>query len=251
MDNAIYVSLSRQMVLQRSIEISANNVANMDTAGFKVEHLAVHAAPLTPTGTGGRFGPVTYVNDTGVVRNFSQGSLEKTGNPLDLAINGNGFFSIQTANGPAYTRDGHFTIDAQNQIVDKQGNPVLSASGSPITIDPTRAAPTIGKDGVVSQVGPNAQVAQLGKIGVVRFANLGSLSKAGGNLFTDGSGQTPAPATDVTVSQGMIEKSNVSGVAEVANLISVQRAYERMQDIISATQTMSGKAIDSLGKLSS
>jgi flagellar basal-body rod protein FlgF len=250
MDNAIYVSLSRQIVLQRRMEIVANNVANIDTAGFKIEHLDVHTDPLEPSA--GRQGPINYVSDTGVVRSFTQGAVEQTGNPYDLAISGAGFFSVQTAGGAgvAYTRDGHFGLDAQNQIVDKEGNPVLSTGGSPITVDPTRPAPTIGKDGVVSQIGPNAQVAQLGRIGVMSFANLGALTKVGANLYT-ADGVTPTAATDSSVSQGALEKSNVQGVTEIANLISIQRAYERMQDIISATQTISGKAIDSLGKLSS
>jgi flagellar basal-body rod protein FlgF len=251
MDNAIYLSLSRQIVLQRRMEIVANNVANIDTAGFKIEHLDVHTDPLTPTG-GGRQGPLNYVSDTGVVRNFTQGAVEQTGNPYDLAINGAGFFSVQTASGAgvAYTRDGHFGLDAQNQIVDSQGNPVLSTGGSPITIDPTRPPPVIGKDGVVSQIGPNAQVAQLGRIGVMSFPNLGALTKVGSNLYT-ADGETPTAATDSTVVQGGLEKSNVQGVTEIANLISIQRAYERMQDIITATQNISGKAIDSLGKLDS
>ena len=116
-------------------------------------------------------------------------------------------------------------------------------------MDPTKSTPSGGKGGTVSQTGINGQVSQIGKIGVVRFANLSALSKAGGNLYTDTGGQTPTPATDATINQGMVEKSNVQPVAEISNLIAISRAYERIQDIMSSTQDMSSKAIDSLGKL--
>ena len=249
MDNAIYVGLSRQMVLQHALDVAANNVANMDTAGFKVEHLSIHTNPVTPSGFGGRLPAVNYVMDSGVERDFTQGEMNQTGNAFDVAISGDGFFTVQTAGGAAYTRDGRFTVDASNQLVDKQGDPVLSASGAPISIDPPKSAPSIGKDGTVSQTGINGQVSQIGKIGVVRLANLSALSKAGGNLYTDASGQTPTPATDATINQGMVEKSNVQPVAEISNLVAITRAYERIQDIMSSTQDMSSKAIDSLGKL--
>ncbi len=251
MDNTIYVGLSRQIVLQRALDVAANNIANVDTAGFKVEHLSVHTDPISPSVPGRQLGPVNYVLDTDVTRNFSEGELEQTGSAFDVAIQGEGFLTVQTPGGAGYTRDGHLTLDAQNQLVDKQGDPVLSTSGAPIVIDPTKPAPSIGKDGVVSQTGPNGQVAQIGKLGVVRFADRSTLSKSGGNVYTDTGGQTPQPAANTALSQGFLEKSNVQPVAEVNALISLSRAYERIQDIISSTQDTSSKAIDALGKLSS
>ena len=250
MDNAIYVALSRQMTLQRSLDITANNIANMDTAGFKVEQLSVSTDPIAPPISAGfGFTPVKYVLDDGVARNFGQGEFQTTNAPYDLAIQGDGFFTVQTADGNRYTRDGRFTLDAQNQLVDRHGDPVLSSSGSPIAVDPTKSAPLIAKDGTISQAGPGGQVTQIGKLGLMRFPDLSALSKQGDDLYADDSGQTPEAATDASIQQGMVERSNVQPVAEITNLIQITRAYERVQDIMTSTQDLSSKAIDSLGKL--
>ncbi len=251
MDTAIYVGLSRQMTLQRALELTANNIANSDTVGFKVEALSVQTDPLpAPASSGGGTSLIKYVTDNGVTRNFGQGELAQTGGAFDVALNGAGFFTIQTANGDRYTRDGRFGVDAQNRLVDKGGDPVLSAGGASITIDPTKSAPNIAKDGSISQTGPNGQVSHLGKIGVVRLADLSALSKQGDNLYVDNGGQTPQAATNVTLQQGMVEKSNVQPISEITNLIEITRTYASIQDLMSSTQDLSNKAIDSLGKLS-
>ncbi len=251
MDTAIYVGLSRQMTLQRALDVAANNIANTDTAGFKVESLSVQTDPIAqPTGAANA-SPVKYVIDTGVTRNFGQGELAQTGETFDVALNGDGFFQVQTANGNLYTRDGRFSVDAQNRLVDKEGDPVLGAGGAAITVDPTKTAPVIAKDGSISQTAINGQVAQIGKIGVVRVANLSALSKQGNNLYLDSSGQAATPATNVVMQQGMVEKSNVQPISEITNLINVTRAYERVQDMMASAQDLSSKTIDGLCKLSS
>ncbi len=253
MDNAIYVGLSRQMTLQRALDLTANNLANVDTAGFKVEHLSVMTDPETPPGASFGLGrdPIKFVLDNGSTRDFGQGSTELTGATFDVAIQGNGFFSVQTADGVRYTRDGRFGTDANNQIVDQKGEPVLDQSGSPITIDPSLGAPVIGNDGTITQSGRNGGVNKVGRIGVTRFANKGALSKTGDNQFADDGTAGATAANDAVVRQGYVEKSNVNPVLEVTNLIDIQRAYERMQNIIVDTQNLSSKAVDGLGKLSS
>ena len=254
MDNAIYVGLSRQLTLQRQLDVAANNLANVDTAGFKVEHMSVVTDPIAAPGVSFGLGaePIKYVLDNGESRDFTQGSVEQTGATFDLAIEGGGFFSVQTANGTRYTRDGRFTTDAQNQIVDASGEPVLDTGGSPITVDPTLATPVIGGDGSVSQATKNGGVSKLGRIGVTSFANKGALSKEGANQFSDPTGAAgPTAATSATMRQGYVEKSNVNSVAEVTSLIDITRAYERVQNIIMGAQDLSAKAVDGLGKLNS
>ena len=254
MDNAIYVGLSRQMTLQRQLDVAANNLANMDSAGFKVEHLSIVTDPMAPPGASFGLGrePIKYALDNGATRDFGQGALEQTGATFDVAIEGAGFFSVQTAGGVRYTRDGRFTTDASNQIVDQAGDPVLDAGGSPLTVDPTLGTPVIGGDGSVSQAAKNGGVSKVGRIGVTRFANKAALGKVGENQFADDSGQAGATnAPDATVRQGYVEKSNVNPVTEVTSLIDITRAYERMQNIIMATQDLSAKAVDGLGKLNS
>jgi len=248
MDNTLYVSLSRQAVLQRALDIAANNIANQDTVGFKVEELITGADPISPPKPTSNLSPVNYVLDSGVARNFGQGELTQTSNPLDVALQGQGFFTVQTANGPRYTRDGRFTLDPQSQIVDQKGEPVLSTSGTPIVVNPQNGAITIAKDGSVSQ-SANGQSTQIAQIGVVQFANLSALSKQGSNQYSDSSGQTPVPVTNAQVMQGFVEHSNVNAVKEVTSLISISRAYDRMQDIMSSTQDLSSKAVDALGQL--
>ncbi|WP_158915100.1 flagellar hook-basal body complex protein [Caulobacter sp. S45] len=253
MDNAIYVGLSRQMTLQRQLDVAASNMANMDTAGFKVEHLRVVTDPETAPHASAGFGraAIKYALDNGVGRDFSEGALEHTGAVFDVALDGAaGFFSVQTPQGVQYTRDGRFGTNAQNQIVDHDGNTVLDNSGGAISVDPTKAAPVIGKDGTVSQQDATGHLNVIGRIGVTRFDNRGALSKEGGNRFSDSSGQAGAQtARDVTMDQGFVEKSNVNAVVEVTSLIDITRAYERVQNLITSTQDLSTKAIDALGKM--
>jgi flagellar basal-body rod protein FlgF len=241
MDNTLYVGLSRQLTLQRSLDVTANNLANIDTVGFKVESLMVQTDPLKPA-TLPSSDPINYVIDNGVARNFGQGGVEQTSNPLDVAIEGDGFFTVQTPDGNRYTRDGRFGISPQNQLVDRQGNPVLSSSGSPISLDPQKTDLAIAKDGTVSQ---NGQA--VGKLGVARFADLSVLTKQGSNLF-DAPGVTPTAATNVHVNQGAIERSNVQPIAEMTNLIAITRAYEQVTQMVSQTQDLSDGAVQRLGK---
>ena len=254
MDNAIYVGLSRQMTLQRQLDVTANNLANMDTAGFKVEHLSVVEDPISAPGASFGLGrdPIKYVLDNGSARDFGQGAIEQTGATFDTAIEGAGFFSVQAPDGVRYTRDGRFTTNASNQIVDQAGDPVLDTGGSPVTVDPTLATPVIGKDGSISQATKNGGVSKIGRLGVTRFANKAALSKVGANQYADPTGQAGATnAPDAVVRQGYIEKSNVNPVTEVTSLVDITRAYERMQNIIMGTQDLSAKAVDGLGKLNS
>lgn len=243
MDTVLYVGLSRQMTLSRSLEVVANNVANADTAGFKLESVPVQTEPASlPATPDGR--PVNYVLDHGVARDFAQGSLEQTSNPLDIAIDGDGFFEIQTANGSRYTRDGRFTLDAQNRVVTKAGDPLL-ANGRPITVDPTQGAISVATDGTISQ-----GVNQIGRLQAVRFPDNGALSKAGGNLFSAPPTVTPAPAPDALVHQGMVEHSNVQPVVEITRLIEITRAYERVTKMMDSNQDLSRSAVERLGKAS-
>lgn len=246
MDNTIYVGLSRQMTLQRALDVAANNLANVDTAGFKVESLQVQTDALTPSSVPSS-DPIKYVLDNGLARNFGQGGLEQTSNPLDMGIEGDGFFTVQTPAGPRYTRDGRFGLDAQNQLVDHQGNPVMSQGGSAITVDPQRGEISMGKDGTISQAGPNGTTQQIGKLGVARFSKLSALKKQGDNLY-DADGATPTNATDARIHQGMVERSNVQPVVEMTNLIAITRAYERVTQMMSQTEDLSQSAVQRLGK---
>ena len=241
MDNALYVGLSRQMTLQRALQLAASNIANIDTVGFKVEQLMVRTEPLSPPNL--NVDPINYVLDGGVARNFGQGPLDQTGATYDIAIDGDGFFSVQTDQGIRYTRDGRFSVNAESKLVTKSGDPVLSAAGAEITLNPEMPPPTVALDGTISQ-----GAIALGKVGVVRFEDLSALKKEGGNLYSVAGDLAPAPAPDAQLRQGMVERSNVQSVLEITHLIEVTRAYERIATMMNQTQDLARTAIERLGR---
>ena len=248
MNNTLYVGLSRQMTLQRQMDVIANNLANTDTAGFKVESIMLGEDAQAPAGhklssTGKPADPIAFVYDTGLARNFAQGSLKQTGAPFDLGLQGDGFFQVQTPDGVRFTRDGRFSLNATGQLTDVSGAAVLGTGGSPIVVDPQKGPPTIAHDGTVSQQG---QV--IGKVGVFRFADRSSLSKTGSSQY-DAGGQTPLAATDTKVEQGMIENSNVDPIKMMTQMISVSRAYEQVANMMDQTGSNSDQSIQRLGRV--
>jgi flagellar basal-body rod protein FlgF len=237
MDNALYVGLSKQMLLGRELDITANNLANANTTGFKVETLMSTADPQRAKGMSIGSAPVQFVADNGVARDFSQGPLQSTGAPLDLAIMGQGFFQVSTANGTRYTRDGRFATDAQGQLVTQSGDPVLDAGGSPITLNPQGGSPTIGGDGTITQTIPGqSSVQTVGKVGVVSFADMSHTTNA-----------ASTPVTGQVLRQGMLEGSNVQSITQVTDLIRISRAYDMISQMMNSTSSLSATAVQRLG----
>lgn len=243
MDNALYVGLSRQMTLRRELDIIANNIANANTTGFKVEDLMVRTEPAKPARTAGGPAPIKFVLDDGVLRDFTPGALQKTGGTFDLALENQGFFKISTAEGERYTRDGRFTMNPEGVLTTQEGEPVLDDGGGQITIDPLQGPVTIGRDGVVSQ----GQLL-VGRIGVARFADLASLRKQGDNLYRNTGNETPQSANDAVMHQGMLEGSNVQSIQQITRLIEVSRAYESMAKMMDQTAELSRSAVERMGK---
>ena len=242
METPSYVALSRQTALARQMDTVANNLANVATPGFKNE---VEIFTTVPIRSQVRGSPqkLSYVQDFATARDYSTGPMQPTGNDLDVAIQGSGFFTVQTPNGPRYTRLGHFQLNAAGQVVTKQGYPVL-AGGAPLSVDPDDGTVQISGDGTVSadrtQEG-NAQVVY-GKLDVVDFANRDSLKPEEGVLFT-----TDAPPIQVAqpgVVQRMLEQSNVQPVKELTTMIWVQRSYEAVQKFIDGEDDRMKRAIN-------
>ena len=243
MENAAYIGLSRQMTLRRELDIVANNVANANTTGFKVEQLMLG----TEIGQRARNDSIrpsaSFVLDNGVGRDFGQGSIKTTGRTLDFALDGEGaFFVVQDANGQAYTRDGAFTMDPEGRLTTKQGLPVLGG-GAEIVLDPDLGPPSIGHDGSITQ---NGRVT--GQMSSVRFDALGVLEKGGDGLYRNRSNVQPTETTDVPILQGMLESSNVNPLVEITNLVEISRAYESVSRMVENTNDLSRRAVERLGK---
>lgn len=243
MDNAVYVGLSRQMVLRRELDLIANNVANANTVGFKVESLMARTEPGAPASNDGAPRPVKFVLDGGVARDFTQGGLFRTGSDLDVGIEGDGFFEVATDEGPRYTRDGRFSMDELGRIITQAGDPVAGEGGGEIIINPEDGKVTIGPDGTISQ-GENL----LGRIAVMRFDDLSVLQKMGDNLLNNTSNQQPQAAPDARVRQGMLENSNVKPILEITRLIEVTRAYESITKMMESASDLSRRAVERMGR---
>jgi flagellar basal-body rod protein FlgF len=244
MDNALYVGLSRQMVLRREMDIVANNIANADTNGFKVESLMTKEQPGAPAFTLQGPRPVKFVAADGVARDFGQGALRRTDAPFDLGIEGQGFFKITTKDGDRYTRDGRFRTDDAGRLTTQAGQPVLDEGGGEIVLDLEKGAITIATDGTVSQ-----GAERVGKVGVYKFDTLSVLEKKGDNLLANTSNAQPAPATEAKVRQGMLEGSNVQPILEITRMIEVSRAYEQVTRMMDSQSELTRSTITRMGRL--
>ncbi len=238
---ALWIAATGMEAQNLNIDIISNNLANVNTSGFKKDRadfedlmyqtIKLAGAPATsqtqnPTGLSIGQG----VRPVSVQKIFSQGDYKQTNNPLDIAIEGDGFFQVLLPNGDlAYTRAGAFKLDRDGRLVTADGNPIQPE----ITIPQDAEAINIGEDGTVSVLQPgNSAPTQLGQIQLVRFINPAGLKPIGRNLFmpTDSSGEPilgiPGENGFGTLAQGYLEMSNVSVVEEMVNMILAQRAYE-------------------------
>jgi flagellar basal-body rod protein FlgF len=251
MENALLIGLSRQMTLERQMDVVANNVANVNTNGFKADKSLFQEflkSGAHEDNFVGRDRAVSYVQDSGTFKDFTPGATEQTKNPLDVAVDGGGFLVVQTPAGERYTRDGGLQINNQGQLVTAAGNPVLGNSG-PIVFQPTDHDVSIAADGNITvQEGINRIDSVRGKLRVVSFAQAQSLLKEGNNLYAAGAGAGAAaqPDTASRVKQGFIEKSNVNSVSEMSHMIEVTRTYTQIANLLQQQSDLHKSAIEKL-----
>jgi len=240
MDNASLVTLSYQLAAFRAMDVIANNIANVNTPGFKRENAKFEELIQQLKPAEGEAGnqTISFVRDAGIVRDLTGGRIESTGAPFDLAINGSGYFAVQTQAGERYTRNGHFTLNADGTIVTSDGDPVLG-DGGPITISVDDGDVSFGRDGTVS--GKQGQIA---KLRVVDFPDERAMKKEGASLYS--TSQTAGPAPDAVVQQGMLESSNVQPVLEISRMIEVMRSYEATSTLAKSSEDMKSQAIQKL-----
>jgi len=224
------------------MDVLANNMANMNTAGYKSdgllfeEHLMQNARMTDLTG---RNAKVSFVQDVGQFRNFSEGSIEQSGGELDVALSGEGWLVVQTDQGERYTRNGQLKLNSEGQLVTNAGDPVLGDGGT-ISFSPNESGIEIAADGTIS-----TSSGTKGRLTVVQFENPQALKKEGYTLFkTD---EAPLPAEDVRVLQGMIERSNVNPIMEMTRMVETVRAYTAVTSSIDSSHRLRRTAIERLG----
>jgi flagellar basal-body rod protein FlgF len=248
MQTDLLIGLSRQVALSRQLDVVANNIANMNTTGFKADG-SLFEEYLNSTGAGTPGAPISFVRDRATWTDMSHGPIERTGNPLDVAINGDGFFAVQTSRGVRYTRAGSFQVNATGQIVTADGDAVLGDNG-PITLQPNDREVSISPDGTVSvRAGTSKADTQRGKLHMYSFANLQDLKKDGAGTFNYTGTGAPQDDTKSTVVQGAIEKSNVRGVLEMTRMIDISRSYMQISAMLQQQNDLSTNAVDKLSEV--
>ena len=237
MENSIYVGLSSQISLERRLDVLAQNVANMSTPGFratgmKFETMVSKAAEESSFVSAGE----SYIKT-------QPGPITETGNPLDVAAKGDVWFALQSPAGQVYTRDGRMQMSTTGELLSVKGYPILDAAGQPLTIDPNGGPPDISSDGAVYQGGR-----QLGAIGLFTISPNAKLT------YFDNSAVIPSVAAqpvldnpDAGVIQGSIEGSNVDAISEMTRLMSVTRAFERVDALLRGNENTYTEAIKTLG----
>jgi flagellar basal-body rod protein FlgF len=237
MQSTTYVGLSRQIVLQRQMDVIANNLANASTPAFKSQQ-ATFKEYLVRTQPGDK---LSFVQDVGISRDMRPGTFSTTTNPLDLAIEGDAWLSVATPQGVRYTRAGHLQLNPAGEIVTAQGYPIQSDNSRALTVPAGETDIKITPDGTVSTLsGP------IGKLGLNQFANQNQLAAESDNLFvTD---QVPTQSTVARVHQGQIEEANVQTIIEMTRLLATTNSVTNAKDLVDGEHQRLTSAITTLSK---
>jgi flagellar basal-body rod protein FlgG len=242
----MYLAASGALVQQLRLEVLANNVANISTIGYKGDRSVFQIPEETESQTvdtpiEGIQSLSPYAPPFSTVIDFSQGAIRQTGNPLDVAINGNGFFSIQTPDGVQYTRQGNFTLDGDGVLISPDGYPVLGDGGE-ITL----------ADGTVEidlQGGVYLDGDEVGRLQITEFSNSETLKRAGNGRFVGSDDTTVGERPDdTTLSQGYLETANVNPVRAMTEMIETSRAFEAYQKVIQSADEATSTSINDVGK---
>jgi len=235
MESVLSVNLSQLLALSDLMEVVANNIANANTTGFKGDRLTFREYLMQDPDSA----EVSLVQEAGVYVDHAQGPATMTGGPFDFAIEGEGFFVLETPDGPRYTRAGHFQLDAERQIVSAEGFPVRGEGGQPLALASEDTVVEVSQDGTIA-----AESGVIGRLEIVRFENLDGLAKRGGGLFE--SAEEPVPVTEARILQGALEESNVQPVLEITSMIELVRQYQSAQRSNEMLHELQRQAVETL-----
>ncbi|WP_119678531.1 flagellar basal-body rod protein FlgF [Indioceanicola profundi] len=239
MENTLYIALSRQEALRRQVDVMANNVANMNTTGFKAQRMLFLEYLEQPDR---QQDSMSFVQDFGLMRNVAPGPLMVTDNPLDVALRDRGYFAVETFAGPRYTRGGSFQMNADRELVDGNGLPVLSDQDARIIIPAAAQHVTITGNGTVM-----TEEGEVARMKVVTFADEQRMETLGGGLYA--TAQEPEVLENPQVAQGAIEGSNVQPVVEMTQMMEVVRQYQNTQKMIDGEHERIRTALQKLSRV--
>lgn len=234
MDNGLYVTLSRQLALFRDMDVTANNIANANTTGYNAEHIMFNSY-LTKDINQGNPNQMAFAHDVATYRNTETGPMKITGNDLDVAIEGDGYFTVETPLGLRYTRAGNFRMDGAGVLTSAEGYPVLDVSGQRILMPEDTVSVTIGEAGNMKVNG-----ADFANIGVVTFENPRLLERLNGRLFK--SDLTGQPAQNFRIMQGTLESANTQPIVELTHMMNLSHSVTDTAQFISIIYDLERKA---------
>ncbi len=243
MDPLTISAASGMRARMESLDMLANNIANDSAGGYKVDR-EFYSLYVSPEASASQPDADTLPVIEKPWTDFSQGEIRATGNPLDVAISGKGFFTVAGPNGPLYTRNGSFRISVSGQITGAEGYPLQKVGGGSLTIDPARSV-QISAEGTVNQDGT-----EVGQLAMADFSDPTALAKQGHSYFQlSDSKASPSAATEMELRQGMIESSNATGAEGAARLVSVMRQFEMLKKAASLGDEMNRQAVEQVAKI--
>ena len=245
MENPTYIALSRLVAQERTLDVVANNIANSSTPGFKSEHMLFSDWLLPVSSSAGKGErEMSFTQDRATWRDQAPGTLSHTGDPLDLALGGAGYFTVMTAAGPRLTRAGRFGLQADGTIGDDAGDALLDTTGSPLRVDPGETNLTVAGDGTVSGVN-----GQIGRIGVVAPADPNRVFAEGRELMR--ADTATAPVARPGIVQGAVEDSNVSPMIELTRMMQLERDFQLVTQFAQSEADRETTTIDKMTQVSS
>jgi flagellar basal-body rod protein FlgF len=242
MDPMTAIAASGLRARMESLDLLANNIANASTGGYKADR-EFYSLYVAPEAAGNDLSSTMPLIERPWV-DHAQGALHPTGNPLDVALSGKGFFAVNGPSGPLYTRNGNFRLAADGKLTSADGYPVRDSKGAPVTLQSARGL-EIASDGSITQDGVAA-----GKLEIVDFTSTAGISKQGSNYFrvTDPK-LLPTASSGTSVAQGHLESSNTGSAEAAVRLVSVMRQFEMLQKAVSLGAEMSKRAIEEVAKV--